>query len=196
MKVKVTVSNHWFPKPYADWVARFRVPSGFLLVATFALFSQPDATSLKIGIPVSLAGLALRAWASGHLLKDARLAQNGPYAWTRNPLYLGTLLVACGLVIDGRSVVLAAVFAIVFLFIYLPVIELEEQHLSELFRDYHEYARRVPKLIGIRGGPPPVKWSYDFETYKRNREYQALIGFLLGLAFLIAKWLWLPAGVF
>lgn len=188
--------RHWFPKSYADWVARIRVPSGFLLVVAFAVFSQPDATSLLAGIPVSLAGLALRAWASGHLLKDQRLSESGPYAFTRNPLYLGTLLVACGLVIDGRSATLAIIFVVVFLFVYLPVIELEEQHLSQLFGTYDAYARRVPKLIGLRRASPAVKHRFALRTYLDNREYQALMGFLLGLAFLVAKWLWLaPAAV-
>jgi protein-S-isoprenylcysteine O-methyltransferase Ste14 len=185
--------RHLFSKPYADRVARIRVPSGFLLVVAFALFSQPDAASFRIGIPVSFAGLALRAWASGHLLKDERLAESGPYAFTRNPLYLGTLFVACGLVIAGRSWILAAVFALVFLFVYLPVIELEEQHLRDLFAGYEEYARRVPKLIGLRRAAPPARVRFALRTYLYNREYQALLGFLLGLAFLIAKWLWIAA---
>ena len=92
-----------FPKSYADRVAKLRVPFGFLLVATFAWFSQPSITSLAIGIPVSLCGLALRAWAAGCLAKNAQLAQSGPYAWVRNPLYVGTLLVAAGLVLASRS---------------------------------------------------------------------------------------------
>ena len=186
------MSGYWFPKAYADRVARIRVPSGFILVATFAVFSRPNARSLLAGIPVSVSGLALRAWASGHLLKDQRLATTGPYAFSRNPLYLGTLLVACGLVVDGRSWILAAVFAAVFFFVYLPVIELEEQHLSELFASYHEYARRVPKLVGLRRGASPAQYRFSLRTYTDNREYQALLGFLLGLAFLIAMWLWLP----
>ncbi len=86
-----------FPKPYADFVARLRVPCGFVLVAAFAWFSNPDMRSLVWGLPVSLLGLGLRAWAAGHLSKDRTLATCGPYNYTRNPLYLGTLLVAAGL---------------------------------------------------------------------------------------------------
>src|ERR1022692_3592176 len=125
-----------FPKPYADAVARLRVPRGFLIVAVFAWFSHPDALSLAIGIPISLLGLALRAWAAGSLAKNQRLATGGPYAYTRNPLYIGTLLVAAGLVIACRSLGLGALFAAVFLFVYLPVIQLEEQHLRRLFPEY------------------------------------------------------------
>jgi len=122
-----------FPKPYADFVARLRVPCGFVLVAAFAWFSHPDARSLAYGVPVSLMGLAVRAWAAGHLAKNRALATGGPYAYTRNPLYLGTLLVAAGLAIAARSAGLGALFAAVFLGIYLPVIQLEQQHLCSLF---------------------------------------------------------------
>src|SRR5262245_23895638 len=123
----------FFPKPYADVVARLRVTSGFVLAAAFAWLSQPDARSMLLGLPVSVAGLLQRAWATGHLEKNIRLAESGPYAYVRNPLYLGTLLVAAGLVIASRRWLLAALFAAVFALVYLPVIELEEQHLGELF---------------------------------------------------------------
>ena len=78
-----------FPKPYADVVARLRVTCGFIMVAAFAWFSRPDARSLAWGLPVSALGLALRAWATGHVEKNIKLAQSGPYAYVRNPLYLG-----------------------------------------------------------------------------------------------------------
>jgi protein-S-isoprenylcysteine O-methyltransferase Ste14 len=109
-----------FPKPYADAVAKLRVPSGFLLVAAFAWLAAPDLHSLAIGVPVSIAGLLLRAWAAGHLAKNSELATGGPYSYVRNPLYVGTLLVAAGLVIATRRIELAVLFAIVFLFVYLP----------------------------------------------------------------------------
>src|SRR3954471_3745193 len=116
-----------FPKPYADAVARLRVPSGFLIVLVFAWLSHPTAESLAIGVPVSILGLALRAWAAGCLAKNQQLATGGPYAFTRNPLYIGTLLVAAGLAVAASSIGLAVLFAAVFLLVYLPVIQNEEQ---------------------------------------------------------------------
>ena len=175
-----------FPKPYADLVARLRVASGFVLVLAFAWFSAPDFRSLAGGLPVSLAGLLLRAWATGHLEKNIRLAESGPYAYVRNPLYLGTLLVAAGLVIASRRWLLAALFAAVFVLIYLPVIELEEQHLSKLFSNFAAYSKRVPSLAPTLW---PVKSDVRFRwsLYMRNQEYQALLGFLAGEALLTAK---------
>jgi len=174
-----------FPKPYADAVAKLRVPGGFLMIAAFLWLSTPTWTSLAVGLPISVMGLALRAWAAGHLEKNRTLAESGPYAYVRNPLYIGTLAVASGFVIASRQWVLAILFAAVFLLIYLPVVELEEQHLRSLFPEYADYAKRVPRLwprVG-RSGDKRFQWS----VYLRNQEYQALAGFLIGVAALIWK---------
>jgi protein-S-isoprenylcysteine O-methyltransferase Ste14 len=174
-----------FPKPYADTVARLRVPSGFLIVLLFALLSHPTVDSLAIGLPVSVAGLALRAWAAGCLAKNQQLATGGPYAYTRNPLYIGTLLVAVGLVMAARNPWLAILFALVFVFVYLPVIQLEEQHLRRLFPDYAAYADAVPALAPrltplASKSPQPFRWA----LYRKNQEYQAGLGFLAGAIYL------------
>ena len=174
-----------FPKAYADRVAKLRVPFGFVLVAAFAWFSQPSVEALIVGLPVSFCGLVLRAWSAGHLAKNARLAQTGPYAWMRNPLYVGTLLVAAGLVAGSRSVGLGVLFAAVFGLIYLPVIQLEEQHLRALFPEYAGYAERVPALIPRLCRLPEA--GFRGELYVKNREYEALLGFAAGVALLVWK---------
>ena len=176
-----------FPKPYADRVARLRVTTGFLLAAAFAWFSQPDVRSLAWGLPLSVLGLLLRAWAAGHLQKNIRLAVGGPYAHVRNPLYLGTLLVAAGLVLASRRWLLAVLFALVFGLIYLPAIELEEQHLRSLFPDFADYAQRVPALWPVWKISTTTPERFHWPRYLHNREYQALLGFLAGAALLIAK---------
>lgn len=178
--------HYRFPKPYADFVARLRVPSGFLLVITFAWLSRPDWQSLAIGMPVSLVGLWLRGWAAGHLAKNQTLARGGPYAHLRNPLYVGTLTVAAGLVIASRQWLLAAIFGAVFLLVYLPVIELEEQHLRHLFPDYDAYAREVPALRP-RLTAAPSQGAFTWKLYLKNQEYQALLGLLAGAALLLWK---------
>jgi protein-S-isoprenylcysteine O-methyltransferase Ste14 len=175
-----------FPKPYADLVARLRVSMGFVLVAAFAWFSQPDARSLAIGLPLSALGLLLRGWAAGHLEKNIRLADGGPYAYVRNPLYIGTLLVAAGLVVASRRWLLAALFAGVFLLIYLPAIELEEQHLANLFPGFAAYAQRVPALWPT-WKPLHSDRAFRWSLYRHNREYQALLGFVAGAALLLVK---------
>jgi len=175
-----------FPKRYADAVARLRVPSGFLIVIVFGWLSHPTYESLLIGLPISLCGLALRAWAAGCLAKNRELATGGPYAYTRNPLYIGTLLVAAGLVVASRNVWLGILFAAVFVLIYLPVIQLEEQHLRSLFPDYQTYAERVPALFprltpASSRNPQPFRLS----LYLKNQEYQAGAGFAAGMLYLL-----------
>jgi protein-S-isoprenylcysteine O-methyltransferase Ste14 len=174
-----------FPKPYADRVAKLRVPLGFILVGAFLWLSAPSMFSLAVGIPVSVIGLALRAWAAGHLEKNTTLADGGPYAHVRNPLYIGTLLTAAGLVIASRRWELGVLFAAVFLLIYLPVVELEEQHLRKLFPEYDAYARRVPKLLPRLNGSSSK--HFRWAVYMKNQEYQALLGFLAGVAYLTLK---------
>lgn len=139
------------------------------------------------GLPVSVLGLWLRGWAAGHLAKDRELATSGPYAYLRNPLYAGTLIVALGIVIASRNVWLAGIFAAVFLFVYLPAVELEEQHLREIFPEYEPYANRVRRFL------PAHKWAgthrFSWPLYRRNEEYKALIGFALAVGWLCWK-LW------
>jgi protein-S-isoprenylcysteine O-methyltransferase Ste14 len=163
-----------------------RVPFGFLLLGTFAWLSQPAVPSLALGLPVCLCGLSLRAWSAGHLAKNQRLATSGPYAYIRNPLYAGTLLVAAGIAIASRSASLDAIFATVFLLVYFPVIEVEEQYLREIFPSYAEYAGHVHRLLPLR------KWDrqrtrFSWALYRRNEEYKGLLGFLLAVALLVWK---------
>jgi len=180
---------YFFPKRYADFAQRLRAPSGFVLAPAFAWWAAPTAQSLAIGATISVLGLLLRGWAAGHLAKNQRLATGGPYALTRNPLYLGTALVAAGLVVASRQPALAVLFTAAFALVYLPAIELEEQHLRSLFPEYEEYARRVPRLwfslAGKRTGA-----RFKMALYRKNEEYKAAAGFLLGMALLVWKTLY------
>ena len=181
--------KHWFPKRYADIVARLRVTAGFVMLVAFAYFSHPTGKSLAVGLPISACGLGLRAWAAGHLAKNQRLAVSGPYSFTRNPLYLGTLLTALGLAAASRSVGLALLFAALFLLVYLPAIELEEQHLRKILPGYDSFADRVPLLIPhwpAEFGPD----RFSAGLYRKNREYEALIGWSIGVAWLAARAWW------
>jgi protein-S-isoprenylcysteine O-methyltransferase Ste14 len=178
--------RYWFPKHYADVVQRLRVPCGFLMVAAFAWLSAPVPLSLAVGLPIAALGLLIRAWAAGHLAKNERLAVSGPYAHLRNPLYLGTLTIALGLAVAARRPLLALLFGAVFLLVYLPAIELEEQHLRKLFPEYDPYAQRVPMLRPKWRGEP-AQGRFRFSLYRRNQEYQAALGLAAGVLFLFWK---------
>jgi protein-S-isoprenylcysteine O-methyltransferase Ste14 len=127
------------------WIQRWRVPLGFLCAAIFVVLAQPRLPTLLIGGLVSLLGLALRAWSAGHIRKNETLARSGPYAFTRNPLYLGSFILGLGFTIGAGRLVLGIVFAALFLGIYLPVMRVESRTLAETFGDeYHHYASYVP----------------------------------------------------
>jgi protein-S-isoprenylcysteine O-methyltransferase Ste14 len=179
-----------FPKAYADFAQRMRVPAGFVLLVTFAWLSRPSIDSMLLGIPVAVLGLALRGWAAGHLAKNEELATSGPFAYVRNPLYLGTLITAAGLVLAARESWLAVIFAAAFGLVYLPAIELEEQHLRVIFAGYAAYAARIQRFL------PVAKWAssesaFSWALYRRNEEYKALAGFLIAVGWLGWKCVWL-----
>ncbi len=178
-----------FPKSYADTVQRLRVPSGLILAAAFVWLADPVLPTLLAGFPIAVLGLALRAWAAGHLRKNERLTMTGPYAFVRNPLYIGTLLTAIGCTIAAARSDLSLLVGIVFLFVYLPVMEQEEQHLANLFPEFQEYAARVPQLLPrVPASMPPQGFSW--QVYLINKEQKALYGFLAVYGFLIAKSIW------
>ena len=172
------------------WFQRWRVPLGFLIAPIFFLLARPRPVTLAIGAAISLLGLLLRAWASGYLRKNDELATAGPYAYTRNPLYLGSFLVGLGFTIASGRWVLAILFALLFLGIYVPVMRVESATLDELFgHKYRRYAQAVPIFFPrlTRYANEGQAASFDATLYKRYREYQAAFGFVAAWTLLIAK---------
>ncbi|MGB8508091.1 MAG: isoprenylcysteine carboxylmethyltransferase family protein, partial [Pyrinomonadaceae bacterium] len=144
----------------------------------------------------ALLGLAIRAWSAGHIRKNAQLATSGPYAHTRNPLYLGSFVLGIGFTIAASSSVLlfallGGIFAALFLGIYLPVMRVEAKTLAELFGDaYEAYARAVP-LLFPRLTPYRTQENagarFDAGLYMRYREYRAALGLLVAWGVLALK---------
>ena len=126
-------------------IQRWRVPLGFVCAALFILMARPGRLSLAVGGAISILGLAIRAWASGHIRKNDALATSGPYAYTRNPLYLGSFLLGLGFTIGSGWWPLGIVFAALFLGIYFPVMRVESATLAEIFGTaFQRYASEVP----------------------------------------------------
>src|SRR3979409_406043 len=162
---------------------RWRVPLGFVCAALFFLFSRPRPLTLAIGAAIAVPGLALRGWATGHLRKNDALAVTGPYAFTRNPLYLGSFLIGVGFTIASGRFVLGIVFAALFLGIYVPVMRVESATLAQLFGErYQRYLKAVPlflpRLSPYRNGTNGIA-RFDASLYKRYREYQAAVGLVI-----------------
>lgn len=174
----------------ASWqkiARRIRVPLGFLFAAAYLWLAHPALWSMVAGGCVAAFGLLIRGLASGHVRKNEQLATTGPYAYTRNPLYLGSLVLALGFVIASRSWIVAAIAVVLFIAIYLPVIRSEERFLHARFPEFAGYSQHVPRLLpripAYRGAPG----SFDQHLYWKHREYNAAIGAVCMMAALIAK---------
>jgi protein-S-isoprenylcysteine O-methyltransferase Ste14 len=167
---------------------RLRVPLGFLFAIIFLIFAKPALVTLIVGSVVSIVGILIRAWASGHIRKNKTLAVAGPYAFTRNPLYLGSFLLGVGFTVASGVWWLALVFIVLFLGIYLPVMRVEAEDLTQIFGDdFTEYTKNVPLFF-----PRLTAWKksvekFDFQLYLRYREYRATFGLIIAWSVLAAK---------
>jgi protein-S-isoprenylcysteine O-methyltransferase Ste14 len=166
-------------------IQRLRVPLGFVIAAAVLYLATPRALTILIGLPVAFAGALLRAMAAGIIRKDSKLATNGPYAWTRNPLYFGSFLLTVGFAIMGGSWIAAVILIIPSFVIYPNVIRNEEAHLERLFpEDFRRYRDSVPRFIPRLGR---FERSFSFKQYLANREYNTAIGFAAVLVVFILK---------
>lgn len=180
------------PKPWT-WsriARRIRVPLGFVFAGVYIWLARPVWWSIGVGALVALSGVLIRALASGHVRKNEELTTSGPYGYTRNPLYLGSIVIAIGFAIAARSVWIGAVLVVLFLAIYLPVIRSEEEFLRGKFSNFDDYVARVPRLLPRLTSASKEGGSFSRELYMKHREYNALIGTLLMVGALIVKLVW------
>ena len=194
---------------------RIRVPSGFLFAAVFLWQAHPTLASILYSLPLVIAGVAFRAYASGYVNKNAALATSGPYAFTRNPLYLASFILGIGFVIASRSWIALLCFAVLFPLIYIPTILNEETWLRSHFPAFDEYARRVPRLfprltparfsepaprisdtapaspasLSPQSAPDSPAGAFSRDLYLRHREYNALLGAVAVYGILLLKML-------
>lgn len=182
---------------------RIRVPAGFVLAPLLFISARPTTGFLAAGAFVAVIGLAIRAWASGHLKKNEELTTSGPYAHTRNPLYLGTFLLGAGVAVGGGALWFVALFAAFYLVIYVPVMFAEAETMREMFAaQYENYSKRVPLFVprltayrvpGFNSDGPMFGRSesgrrqFDVSLYMRHREYRAALGFVAVYTLLAAK---------
>lgn len=177
-------------------IARWRVFMGFVAGAAFLFFSHVSGWPRgSAGLLVAFVGLCLRGWAAGYLEKGKRLAQDGPYAWVRHPLYAGSFLMALGFCIAGTgvvpvaSVILWAVFLFLFGWIYPQRIKGEEQSLEQYFGDaWRSFTARnqrfLPSLKPFRRADAD---HFQWARYLKNKEYNAAFGWAAGAAVVLVK---------
>jgi hypothetical protein len=175
--------------PAGELWTRWRVRLGYPVALVCFLLARPRPGPLAAGAAVAAAGLILRAFAAGYLRKHEQLATSGPYACTRNPLYVGSALLAAGFMIASRSWTAAAVLSTYFVLFYSAVMRREEQELRAHYGSaFDDYAARVPLFWPRpwlrRSSRVPGDVGFSWSHYGRNREYQAALGWLLGVGLL------------
>ncbi len=169
---------------------KIRVPAGTLIGIAFLLLMHPSRRSLWLGGAITLSGALLRIWSAGHIDKGKVLACTGPYALTRNPLYLGSFLMAIGILLAGQGYWLILPFILFFAVIYFPVMRAEEEELRSGHGDlFDKYCRAVPLFLprfstGYSMGP-----GFLWSRVLRNREHRNLMGLVVAELFLILRWL-------
>jgi protein-S-isoprenylcysteine O-methyltransferase Ste14 len=139
---------------------------------------------------VAALGLTIRAVASGHVRKNETLTTSGPYAYVRNPLYLGSAITAAGFTIAARSGWIALAMVLIFVLVYLPVIGAEEMFLRQRFAEFGQYAEHVPRLWPRCRPFGKFRGSFSWELYWKHREYNAFLGAALIIAALAVKMFW------
>lgn len=169
---------------------RWRVRTGYPVAVAYLFFATPTARSLAFGTLYAAIGLLIRGSAAGHLRKDKVLATTGPYSRTRNPLYLGSAVLAAGFIIAGKSWIGGALVAAYFIVFYYAVMRNEEDDLRLRFgAAFEQYAQIVPLFIPQIVSPgrladlndPQQPHDFSWGQFRKNREYQAAIGTIAGI---------------
>jgi protein-S-isoprenylcysteine O-methyltransferase Ste14 len=176
----------------AEWsrvARRIRVPLGFVFAVLYFWLARPTWRWLALGSLLIVPGLLIRALASGHVRKNEALAMSGPYAYTRNPLYLGSLLIGIGFAIAARSWWVGVALMVMFFAIYLPVIRGEEKFLRGKFPEFDEYTHRVPRMFPkiIPASTERDDGRFSMDLYLKHREYNATLGAIAMAAALLVK---------
>lgn len=176
----------------SNFFVRWRVRLGYPLAIAVLYFSRPAPRSVLLGALVGAAGLWLRAWAAGYLHKQEVLTVSGPYAYTRNPLYLGSAILALGVGVATRSWISASILIVYFAVFYSIVMQREAKELQLRHgASFEEYARVVPLFIPRLTAAKISADSagvFSFGQYKKNHEWQAAVGFLFLLVLLLVLW--------
>jgi protein-S-isoprenylcysteine O-methyltransferase Ste14 len=161
---------------------RIRVPLGFVFAGVFLWLAQPTWKTMLLSLLLVAPGVWLRAYAAGYVRKNSELTRTGPYAYTRNPLYLGSMMIAFGFAAAAASWIILIALAVLFAAIYIPTIQGEEGYLREHFAGFDEYAAKVPRLLPrLTAAEFPANENasggrFSWQQWRHHREYNAFMG--------------------
>jgi len=162
-----------------QWLARRRVALGFLVAVATLLLARPTWMTWRTGLAIAVVGEAVRIWAAGHLEKSREVTRSGPYRWTRHPLYVGSTIMALGIVVASRSVIVTALAAVYMASTLTAAIRTEEAFLTRAFGDAYDQYRAARA--------EPMRRRFSLGRVMHNREYRAAAGLAGGFALLALK---------
>ena len=175
---------------WKQFAQKTRVPAGTALGILFLLLMNPSARSLWIGAAITLPGWLLRLWAAGHIDKGKVLTQGGPYAMTRNPLYLGSFLMALGIILGGQGYWLLPLFGGFFMAFYIPVMKAEADHmLGRYGQEFVDYTKRVPAFFPAFQKAGAGTSAFLWSRVVQNREHRNVVGLIVAEAILVFKFI-------
>lgn len=175
---------------YSETAKKLRLPLGFVVGIAYLIWARPNAVTLPVGAAIALVGVMIRAWASGHIVKNKKLAVTGPYAHTRNPLYFGSFLIGAGFAVAAHWSLLLVVIAF-WVLVYAPTMERERVNIRERFPEaYDQYSANVPAFV-----PRVSPWKneerdgggFSPDLYMRHGEWKAGITYLLVIGWLVVR---------
>ncbi|MGB3861567.1 MAG: isoprenylcysteine carboxylmethyltransferase family protein [Candidatus Aminicenantaceae bacterium] len=175
---------------FSDIIYKWRVRSGLISAILSLILAKPTLYSLIGGAVLTVLGLAIRIWACGNLRKEKELTTSGPYRFTRNPLYFGSMILGISTVVACQSWGVLALFLANFLIIYPVVVRAEKERMSQLFPEkYRKYSEHVPLFFPTFSPklPRDPDNRFSWERYKQNRENRALLGSVIIYICLIIK---------
>jgi protein-S-isoprenylcysteine O-methyltransferase Ste14 len=177
-------------RSFQNIISKWRVRSGLISAILSLILAKPTLYSLIGGAVIAVLGLAIRIWACGNLRKEKELTTSGPYRYTRNPLYFGSMILGISTVLACRSWGVLAIFLANFLIIYPVVVRAEKERMSRLFPEkYREYSKHVPLFFPTLRPklPRDPDQRFSWERYRQNRENRALLGSIIIYLCLIIK---------
>lgn len=175
---------------YQNIIYKWRVRIGLISTILSLILAKPTLYSLIGGAVIAVLGLAIRIWACGNLRKEKELTTSGPYRYTRNPLYFGSMILGISTVVACQSWGVLIIFLANFLIIYPFVVRTEKERMSQLFPEkYREYSKQVPLFFPTLRPklPQDPDHRFSWERYRQNRENRALLGSVIIYLCLIIK---------
>jgi protein-S-isoprenylcysteine O-methyltransferase Ste14 len=167
---------------FEEKIVRYRVSVGIIVLLIVLIFAEPTFETILWGAIVGFIGVLIRAWASGHLNKNNELTVSGPYRFSRNPLYLGNIIMAIGLMINSNNYISIIILLVYLLLFYPFLIIREKNYLKKKFDNYKDFEKvslLFPNPFKYAKKTKETKQKFLFERYFTNREYNAFLGFLI-----------------